>query len=1802
MPFETIEQGIESLRTKTCASFRLEDNSLYIPLLGTSSSRSKDTTDLEISLRDFTSNMNPKRTCVLYGDGGSGKSSFLQQLTLTLWEEYTPDKPIPLFISLPLLTDPIAHAVEEHLENHGFSAAQITELKNSHSFNFIFDGYDEIHQLENLYETNHLQTWNAKTIISCRTQYFYNKSQPNLYFMPLHRGIEQPHLLQTLHVASFNQDQIERYLTVMRERGIAIPSYVEITKIPGLQEIITTPFLLHLTVKALPDILARYSDSSLEEQHRLTQTDLYKIFVRHWFERQEIKLTESGHITAEMPDRKPVFWRYCQALALKMHEHNLTWLNTQDPNFEVFFESDIETEMLRSACPLTIMNEKIGFWHQSLGTHFVGQSIYQEAFKVSVSSRLAHHSTFSEQETSLNSPFSTSILSDEKPKGTLHLRLVTDDPAVLRALADDIETDLNFKKRMLEIIECSKHNQHYVVGAANAISALNVARVSFSGMNFQGIRVPYANLNGAILDHTDLSGADLSYVVLQNAFLNHADFNQSKMQNVSFGEQPYLAFPYVLGEIRYSADGHWLAIRGERCRGIMVKDMTSGATHHWDVSSLWIDSIAFSTDNQILACSTGSNVTLWKAPSWDFYKKLPCLTMGEIYHLNFSSDGKFLAAGGRENHVELLLLNQSTYPIRHKILMGGGVSAHRFEEQWKGTLSVWCIAFSPNSQILASAGDDEIIHLWDVLRGGCPLEGREQLFGHENFINALAFSPDGTLLASGGGDQTVRLWNVDTGMLLANHGVLNHESDVYCLAFSPDGKQLAVGTQDAVIHLWQITDYGTHFIKEKVLQGHTSTVKSLSFSPNGKVLTSASKDHTLRHWELDQELSASSQIKKYGHTKSIYSLSFNQQGRLASGGGDNTAQLWDIYDNQPLIRRDMLEHKGSINNWIISVAFSPDGKYLASRSWDRYMVNAEGVTIVRVTDKNTGGVISLWALETGQLFSSWSVNGEHMHYNVSFSQNGRFLAWGDKKEIQIATMNPDGPSHILSELKGHDQEVQWVTFNPSSDLLASACRDGMIGLWNVATKQFLTLLRGHTSAVFGVTFNPSGALLASNSGIVSSIKRFDTPTVEHSLSDEGDFSIRIWDVNTGRRMITLMGHKASVLNSTFSLDGQLLASASVDKTVRIWATNHWHMLYVIELQVAALCIAFNHLKTLVVGTDDQAIRLFIPKYMNEKLTYLLMKTTTPILATQGINIETALGLSEPNQLLLTQGNNARPIESEVIIPEVDEEASRLHSDAFFFQEKTAELKELATTASQFYPTSLFSNHTTFRSQATGGISSMAFSSDSQLLVSGGSDKITRLWNVESNQLIAKRGFHHGKVCSVVFSPDNQLIATRAWGRRDSNFPNGEWDDQKDKYQVPSDICLWDVSTGKFLCAWTAKGDADSRQNVLFSPDGKLLAWADSHSILLIRADRALLLSGDIRGCWAVFEKSIHDVQAIAFSPDSCLLASGSKDQTVQLWDLQTTFIPQGPRGTINVHGDTVWSVAFSPDGLHLASGAGEKNPMVCLSTIAPGGYVMGQTLLEGHRADIYSVVFSPDGLMLASGSIDNTVRLWTVSSEQLYAVIDLGAAVSAVTFSSSGMLAVSLQNNNKIHMFTPKHEPMPNVEMLSASPHHQSSGIPGFSMEDMIAAMMNAWATDDSDDSDDSDDLDKSHHSEHSDETTLQQKEKTRSGRAQKNISPTFFIRSNHPVEVAVDVEVEAEVVINRQEDPERNTTAVILLLCCCCPCIVVGTPVVSAIDYCGTFFQSPNGLRRPRNEEPRESSIVLSSITTSPLSSHMNR
>ncbi len=121
---------------------------------------------------------------LLQGNAGSGKSVFCQDLSTHLWQNYREGDPIPLFISLPQCEDPIEQVIEETLENYGFTEEQITTLKKEYQFNFILDGYDELHQFKNLYVSNRLQDWRAQTIITCRSQALYRINDYEKFFIP----------------------------------------------------------------------------------------------------------------------------------------------------------------------------------------------------------------------------------------------------------------------------------------------------------------------------------------------------------------------------------------------------------------------------------------------------------------------------------------------------------------------------------------------------------------------------------------------------------------------------------------------------------------------------------------------------------------------------------------------------------------------------------------------------------------------------------------------------------------------------------------------------------------------------------------------------------------------------------------------------------------------------------------------------------------------------------------------------------------------------------------------------------------------------------------------------------------------------------------------------------------------------------------------------------------------------------------------------------------------------------------------------------------------------------------------------------------------------------------------------------------------------------------------------------------------------------------------------------------------------------------------------------------------------------
>jgi WD40 repeat protein len=261
------------------------------------------------------------------------------------------------------------------------------------------------------------------------------------------------------------------------------------------------------------------------------------------------------------------------------------------------------------------------------------------------------------------------------------------------------------------------------------------------------------------------------------------------------------------------------------------------------------------------------------------------------------------------------------------------------------TSSVTSVAFSPDGRLLASAGSsDKTIKLWEVASGSLV----RSLTGHTNEIASVAFSPDGKLLVSGACGKRdgvgciqgeIRLWEVASGREVRS--LSGHTSWVWSVAFSPDGRLLASGScgqgagflcTQGEIRLWEVASGS----EVRTLEGHTQSVNSVAFSPDGRLLASGScgqgnyiiicTQGEIRLWEV----ASGREVRSLsGHTSWVNSVAFSPDGRLlASGSHDKTIKLWEVASGREV--RSLTGHTDDVN----SVAFSPDGRLLASGSDD----------------------------------------------------------------------------------------------------------------------------------------------------------------------------------------------------------------------------------------------------------------------------------------------------------------------------------------------------------------------------------------------------------------------------------------------------------------------------------------------------------------------------------------------------------------------------------------------------------------------------------------------------------------------------------------------------------------------------------------------------------------------------------------------------------------------------------------------------------------------------------------------------
>lgn len=270
-----------------------------------------------------------------------------------------------------------------------------------------------------------------------------------------------------------------------------------------------------------------------------------------------------------------------------------------------------------------------------------------------------------------------------------------------------------------------------------------------------------------------------------------------------------------------------------------------------------------------------------------------------------------------------------------------------------------------------------------------------------------------------------------------------------------------------------------------------------------------------------------------GHSNYVNSVSWSPDGKyLASGSADNTVKIWDANNGECI--RTLKGHLSSV----MSVSWSPDGRYLASGSVDKSIV--------------------IWDANSGEKLKTFEGHSAYIS-SICWSPDGRYLASGAKDQIEDEYIEElfiwDANSgEIIKNFEGHSWGVFSVSWSPDGKYLASSSGgwndEGQIGevfIWDVNSGACLKTLEGHSSYVWSVSFSPDGKYLASGSS---------------------DNTVIIWDVKSGEKFKTLEGDFESIYFVNWSLDSKYLASCSDDGNIIIWDVNNEEKFKTLELHSA----------------------------------------------------------------------------------------------------------------------------------------------------------------------------------------------------------------------------------------------------------------------------------------------------------------------------------------------------------------------------------------------------------------------------------------------------------------------------------------------------------------------------------------------------------------------------------------------------------------------------------------------------------
>jgi WD40 repeat protein len=516
-------------------------------------------------------------------------------------------------------------------------------------------------------------------------------------------------------------------------------------------------------------------------------------------------------------------------------------------------------------------------------------------------------------------------------------------------------------------------------------------------------------------------------------------------------------------------------------------------------------------------------------------------------------------------------------------------------------------------------------------------------------------------------------------------------------------------------------------------------------------------------------------------------------------------------------------------------------------------------------------------------------------------------------------------------------------------------------------------LEGHGDIITRVKFSPDGQTLASASW---------------------DKTVKIWRTD-GKLLHTLIGHQDAVWSVNYSLDGKLLISASRDKTAKIWRVADGKELTTLNVNDWVACIGFSP-DSEIVATMGWNGTIHLWKVNGEKLISFPTHQA-PVMAIH----------FNPKQKMLATAS----------------------------QDGTAKIwnlegQELAT----------LKGHTDW-------VMYVNFSFDGETLISTSKDKTAKIWNLEGQQLATLKG-HTDTVASGVFSRDGQKIATagfdktvRLWnhqgiplqilqGHRDAvwgvNFNhNGE---VLASGGEDNTIRLWYLGNNLEMTQNSlllSLGDA-AIGNASLNPDGQVLATAGRYNMAKLWDLDGNLLT--------VLNGHGDNLRSIQFSPDGQFIVTASRDKTAKVWDKEGKL-----RSTLQGHQGDVRNAIFSPDSKFILTASSD--------TTAKLWNLVGKELatFKGHQGSIRNIAFSPDGNLIATASDDGTAKLWNRQGQDLLTLRGHQNGVLGVSFSPSEELVTTVSKDKTAKLWN-----FQGQELVTFQGHEQEVNTVSFSPDGQI--------------------------------------------------------------------------------------------------------------------------------------------------------